>query len=255
MRLLALLMLFIWRQFLEWIAWRVFLLTMVLSQIVTPLIGLTVWSVALPNSGTISTYYIALFVIQLLTVSYEHHTLSNVIYEGNLSHDLLKPAPVVIGPLGTNLALRLWHLLIGLPFIIIVNWSFGSSFDLKMIVPALPALVLAATLRFLFTYTLALSAFWTTRAHGIVGIGEQMLFLLGGTAAPVVLFPEQLRPWAIALPFRNMLGFPAEIMSRSLDQAQIVQGYQWQLFWIMVMAIAAAFFWRLGLQRYTAVGG
>jgi ABC-2 type transport system permease protein len=255
MRLVYLLSLYIWRQFLEWIAWRVFLLTMVLNQVVTPLISLTVWSIALPDRGEISVYYVALLVIQLLTVSYEHHTFSNGIYAGALSHDLLKPAPVVIGPLGTNLALRLWHLLIGLPLIIIVSFSVGAIFDLKMIMLALPALVLAAALRFLFTYTLALSAFWTERAHGIVGFGENMIFLLGGIAAPIMLFPEQLRPWGIALPFRSMLGFPAEIASKSLDQAQIQQGYQWQLLWIVGMGVLAVLVWRLGLRRYTAVGG
>ena len=255
MRLLTLLALFVWRQVLEWIAWRFFLLTMVLSQIVTPFISLAVWSIALPNNRGISTYYVTLFIVQLLTVSYEHHTLSNVIYEGALNHDLLKPAPVVLGPLGTNLALRLLHLLVGLPFIMIVGWSIGAGIDLKMIMQAFPALVLAATLRFLFTYTLALSAFWTARAHGIVGLGEQLLFLLGGIAAPITLFPEPLRSWTTMVPFYSMLGFPAEIVSQNFNQAQMLQGYQWQFFWILVMAILAACFWRLGLRRYTAIGG
>ena len=42
---------------------------------------------------------------------------------------------------------------------------------------ALPALVIATTLRFLFSYTLVLAAFWTQRAHAIASAGAQLIFL------------------------------------------------------------------------------
>ncbi len=86
-RLLHLLGIGIWRKFLEWLAWRGFLFTLVINQAVTPLMGLALWSVALPGSSRISTYYVALLAVQLMTVSYEHHTFSNGIYAGALNHD------------------------------------------------------------------------------------------------------------------------------------------------------------------------
>ena len=253
-RLIHLLGIGIWRTFLEWLAWRAFLFTMVINQAVTPLIGLAVWSVALPGSTRISTYYVALLAVQLMTVSYEHHTFSNGIYAGALNHDLLRPQPVVMGPLGANIALRIWHLLVGLPLIIIAAMVSGVSFDLKAILLALPALVLAAALRFLFTYLLALSAFWTEQAHGVVGFGETLIFLLGGSAAPVTLFPESIRPLGEALPFQSMLGCPATIAS-SLNTMGILAGYGWQMLWITVFALLVVFVWHSGVRRYTAIGG
>ncbi len=234
---------------------RSFLISLAINQMVTPLLGLAVWSVALPGSASISTYYVALLAVQLMTVSYEHHTFSNGIYAGDVSHDLLKPHPVVISTLGMNVALRIWHLLIGLPIIVIAGLVAGVSFDSRFVLAAIPAIILAVALRFLFTYILALSAFWTQQAHGVVGFGETLIFLLGGSAAPVTLFPASLRPLGEALPFRAMLGFPAEIAAGSLNGSQILQGYSWQCGWIGVFAFAAMLIWRSGVRRYTAVGG
>lgn len=255
MRTLKLLAIYIRRQFLEWLAWRAFLITLVINQAITPLIGLAVWSVALPGQPAISTYYVVLLAVQLLTVSYEQHTFSNDIYAGGLTDTLLVPHPVVYPILGTNLALRLWHILAGLPLIRIAAAAVRVQLNGWDVLAALPALFLAGALRFLFTYLLALSAFWTERAHGVVGLGETLIFLLGGSATPVTLFSGALRTLGELLPFRAMLGFPAEIASASLSTAQIIAGYALQALWISILAALAVMVWKTGLRRYTAVGG
>lgn len=244
------------RQFLEWLGWRAFLLSMVVNQAVTPLLGLAVWSVALPGQAAISGYYVALLAVQLMTVSYEQHTFSNAIYEGKLSHELLKPQPVVLGPLSANIAARSLHLVLGLPLILIAGKVMKVTFEPRLLLLAVPAVLLASVLRFLFTYLLALSAFWSEQAHGIVGFGEVLIFLLGGSAAPIALFPENLRPLGEALPFRGMLGFSAEIASGGLNGLdRILSGYGWQLFWIGVCALLVRLCWRSGIRRFTAIGG
>lgn len=255
MRLVRLLSLYTRRKFLQWLGWRAFLITLAVDQAIAPLLGLAVWSAALPGRPGIAAYYVALLAVQLMTVSYEHHTFSNGIYAGALSHDLLRPHPVVVATLGENVALRIWHLLVGLPLIVVAGLVAGAAFDLRSLLLALPAVVLAAALRFLFTYILALSAFWTARAHGVVGLGETLIFLLGGAAAPIALFPERIRPLGEALPFRALLGFPAEIASGGISGARALEGYAWQVLWLAVFSLAAAFAWRSGVRRYTAVGG
>ncbi len=254
-RILRLLLISTQREFLQWLAGRAFLITLVINQTVGPLIGLAVWSVVLPGSSRISTYYVALLAVQLMTVSYENHTFSNAIYDGSFSQALLKPQPVVLGPLGTNIAMRLWHLLFGLPLILLLSVVTGTSWDGRLIVLALPAVLFAAILRFLFTYLLALSAFWTEQAHGIVGLSETLIFLLGGTAAPIALLPAGLRDLGAALPFRALLGFPGEILSASLDETRILIGYGWQIVWIVVFWLLVMGVWWAGLRRYSAIGG
>jgi ABC-2 type transport system permease protein len=89
----------------------------------------------------------------------------------------------------------------------------------------------------------------------VVGFGATLIFLLGGTAAPVPLFPEAIRPLGEALPFRAMLGFPAELASGGLSRARMLEGYGWQITWVAAFALAAALVWRCGVRRYAAAGG
>jgi ABC-2 type transport system permease protein len=243
------------RSFLELMAWRSFLFTLVVNQAVTPLLGLAIWSAALPDQAGISTYFAALLVVQLLTVSYEYHTVSMLVYDGHLNDWLMRPHPVVLGALGENVAMRIWHLLIGVPIITLVVIFTDVSFYPAHILAAIPALLIAGFLRFLFTYSLALSALWGQQAGGVTELGSTLIFLLGGMAVPISLFPERLQPLGEALPFRAMLGFPAEIASGQLTAQQVVTGYGWQLLWLAVLVPLTARTWSAGVRRYTALGG
>jgi ABC-2 type transport system permease protein len=255
MRLCLTLFAYIRQFWLQWLAGRSFVFTMVVNQGVTPLIGLAVWGAALPRQPAIKTYYVALLAIQLLTVSYENHTFANRIYMGELADDLLRPHPVLLAPLGENLALRIWHFIIGLPLILVAGWLAKAQFTWSSGTLALPALLLAAGLRFLFTYLLSLSAFWTEQAHGVNGFGETLIFLLGGTAIPITLLPAPLHLLGAVLPFPAMLGFPAAIAAGKLDSATIAIGYGWQILWIAIAALLVRCVWRAGVRRYTVVGG
>ena len=120
-RIVRLLGLGIWRSSVQWWSLRTFVITLVVGQAVTPLLGLLVWSSVVPGDADVTRYYVVLLAVQLLTVSYEHHTVANGIYGGEFAAELVKPRPVVLDFLATNLAIRLWHLLFGLPLILIVG--------------------------------------------------------------------------------------------------------------------------------------
>lgn len=254
MRRLTLLAAYSRSAFLTWLSWRSFAFTLVANQAVTPLIGLAVWSAALPGRGMLDYFSVLLFV-RLMTVSYENHTFSERIYAGDLAEDLLRPHPVLLPLLGENLAIRVWHLIIGLPVLLLVPLLLPLQLQGAQIAAALPAVLLAAALRFLFTYLLALSAFWTERAHSAVTFGNTLIFLLGGEAAPVWVLPQAIRPWAEALPFRAMSGFAAEVATGLVAGERLLLGYAWQALWLGVLALISTAVWRSGVRRYTVIGG
>lgn len=243
------------RSFLQWLAGRSFIVTLVANQLTPPLIGLALWTAALPHAGSVTAYYVVLLFVRLLTVSYENHTFSGRIYNGELADDLLRPHPVILQPLGENLALRVWHLLVGLPLLLLALLLAPIHLGMGDVALAVPALLLAAVLQFLFTYMLALCAFWTEQVHGVVGFGSVLIFLLGGVAAPLTLFPAALRPWGQALPFQAMLGFPVDIAVGAMGRADVLGGYLWQVAWTIAFALGSSLLWRRGVRRYTAVGG
>jgi ABC-2 type transport system permease protein len=129
-----------------------------------------------------------------------------------------------------------------------------ASYDWSAALLAVPALIGAAVLRFLWTWLLALAAFWTERVGAIVAFGDILVFLLGGTAAPIAELPEPWRSAALALPFHAMLGLPAEIATGTVHGWDVGAAVLVQFGWGAAFAIAAAVVWRFGVRRYTVVG-
>ena len=246
--------LYVHQHVLDALSWRGFMLTLVFQQFITPLLGLAVWTAALPGNGRVSTYYVALLVVQLMTVCYEGNTFVEALTGGGLGNQMLRPHPVILSVVGANLAWRIWHALIGLPAVVALALLAGVAFAPGAVLLALPALVLAALLRFLFTYAVVLTALWTQQSGSILGFANTLIFLLGGVAAPVTLFPDCYRWLGEALPFRAMAGLPAEVAAGALTGQQIAAGYVWQLTWTLLFAVIAATTWRAGVRKYTAVG-
>jgi ABC-2 type transport system permease protein len=242
------------RTYLDWAGTSWFALTLMSGQVVAPLIGLFVWSSVFPKDPGITAYYIALMVVQLMSASYENHTFSESVYDGNVSHELLQPKPVVLGPLGSNLAVRLSLCLLGFPLVFVTALLLHVSYAASAVLLAIPAVAMAMLLRFLFTWTLAMTAFWTERVHAVTSFGGVLIFLLGGSAAPVMFLPEPFGSIAAALPFRAMLGFPAELATRNVSGTDVLLGFGYQLGWAAVLSVIAVALWRAGVRRYTAVG-
>ncbi|MFG1812262.1 ABC transporter permease [Kribbella sp. NPDC049174] len=239
------------QEVLEWSGAWWFLATLVVQAVIGPLIGLFVWSAVYPDDPTIARYYVAIILVTLMTESFEQHTFSERIYDGTISHELLRPQPVVIGVLGANLAIRAWLTLLGAPVVLITGISLGAGFDWRSVLLSLPFVVLAAALIFLLTFLLSMTAFWTERVHSIVGFGHSLIFLFGGTAAPIGLLPDVWRQVAEVSPFYAMSGLPAEIAAYG---GPVRGALVLQLFWLVVLLVAVRFLWRAGVRRYTAVG-
>lgn len=245
------------RDLLVVLSWRSFVFTLAVGQAVPPLVSLAVWSAAAPTLAHLPAYFLAILLVRHLTVSYEEHTFASRIYAGEVQDDLLRPCPVVLVPLGANLAMKVTFLVVGGPLLLGALWLLGRGFPFRLadLLLALPALLLAAMIRFLWTYTLALSAFWTERAYGTVHLGNLLIFLLGGEAVPPGLMPGWLQPWVVALPFRSMLGFPAEVALGLVRQHEVWLGFGVQMAWCGVLAVIAGGVWQAGVRRFTAVGG
>ncbi|WP_427889488.1 ABC-2 family transporter protein [Kribbella sp. GL6] len=234
---------------LEWSGAWWFLLTLVVQAVVAPLIGLFVWSAVYPGDPAIGRYYVAVILVTLMTESFEQHTFSERIYDGTLSHELLRPQPVVLGVIATNLAVRAWLTLLGAPIVLLTAVAMRVGFDGWAVLRALPYVVLAAVLVFLWTFLLSLTAFWTDRVHAVVGFGGQVMFLLGGTAAPIDVLSSGWRRVAEVLPFYGMTGLPASVAAGVRAGA-----VGFQLAWVVVLVGAVVVLWRAGVRRYTAVG-
>lgn len=254
MRLPRLVLLSAWRNSIDQWTWRSFLITLILDQAIAPIIGFLVWRAVAPGSAEIANYFLALLIVQLATVSYEDHTLAAAVFTGDLTGELLQPQPILIPFIGTNLGLRFWHIVFGVPLVIALGLVTHTAPSALALLAAVPSLIIAGTLRFLFTTSVALTAFWTEQAQNLVGFSNTIVALAGGIAAPVFLLPGPWAHLARLLPFWSMLGMPAEVAAGSLTVSQIADGYLTQSVWLVIAAGIAWLAWRAGLRRYSAVG-
>ena len=248
----------------SWMAQRSFFFLLAFGWMVGPLIYLFVWATA-AGGGTLGgfdrdafvVYYLALILVNQFTFTTANWTVGDSIHEGVMNDVLLRPAPAFTDALANELAGKVVFLAFDVPVVIGLGLLLRPELDFTLtdVLLCLPALLLAALLRFLAGYALALLAFWSTRADGLLALHDALLFLLAGQVAPLALLPEVIRQAALVLPFRFMISFPLEVLTGQLDTAALASGFALQGFWLALAAGVAAFIWRAGLRRYAAVGG
>lgn len=246
---------YIRRHFLSWTAGWSFALTIYMSRVVMPLIGLALWTKAIPDDPRVATYYVAMIFAVMATDSPENHTFAQRVYDGTFTDDLLRPHPVPIWTIGFNIAFKAFNVLGAIPVALIVALLIDVQLDPLRVLLAVPAIILGSAICFVLMFTMAQSAFWTPRVHAVTQMGASLIFILGGGAAPIPFLPEGVRGWLVALPFRAVNGFACELVSGLVDGRDIATGFALQLFWLYALVFASRQVWKAGVRRYVAVGG
>lgn len=245
--------------------YRVALFIWLISQVLDPVIYLVVWStVSLASGGAVggytrgdfAAYFLALMVINNITYSWIMHEYEYRVREGTLSAALLRPLHPIHADLADNLASKMVStpLMIGMAVVLAFVFRPTATPVPWAVAAFVPAVLLAYLLRFLFEWTLALAAFWTTRVSALNQAYYVALLFLSGQVAPLSLFPGAVQSLAAALPFRWMIAFPLELLLGRLSPAQALAGFAAQAGWILVALVIVRFAWRLGVRRYSAVG-
>jgi ABC-2 type transport system permease protein len=248
----------------EFVAYRVVFFLYALWAIFPPLIYLAVWA-TIANAGPIGSftagdfvaYYLIFMVVNHLTGSIEIHTVEWEIRQGSISSRLLLPVHPAIRPLTSNLCFKGIGLFVVVPGVLLLALLFHPQFhtDPQNMVLAVVATLMAAALQFLFGFTIAILAFWITRADAVDQLHGMLLFLLSGQLAPLALFPGALRAVATVLPYRYMLSFPVEVATGSLSAGATVLGFVLQIVWLVVGWSMFRLVWARGVRHYSAVGG
>ncbi len=245
--------------------YRAALAIWMIGHVLEPLIYLVVWSTAASSrGGSVGDYSTREFAAYFLTMMLVNHvTYTWIMWEfeyrirhGSLSAALLRP----VHPIHSDIADNVSSKLITLPFMIIIAAGLALLFHPNLspspwvFLAAIPVLLLAFAIRFLFEWTLAQAAFWTTRVSAINQIYFVLILFLSGQIAPLSLFPRSVQIAAEWLPFRWMIGFPVELLLGRIAPVQAMTGVGVQVAWVILGLILLKAVWRRGVRTYSAVG-
>jgi ABC-2 type transport system permease protein len=245
--------------------YRVSLVIWMIGLVLNPLIYLVVWTTVSRSTGghvaSYSTHDFAAYFIVLMLV--DHVTFTWVIFnadyrvrQGQFSPLLLRPVHPIHGDMAENVVFKLLMMSVLLPAAAIMTLVFQPTLHPApwAVIAFFPALALAAVLRFLTEWTVALVAFWISRMAAVDQMYYVLVLFLSGQVAPLVLFPLPVRVLADVLPFRWMVAFPVELLLGRDSPRDALVGFGALLAWLLVAWIGFRVTWRVGVKHYSAVG-
>ena len=251
--------------FASMVQYRASLVIWMISHVLEPLVYLVVWSTVSSTGGgsvgdyttrQFAAYFIVLMLVNHVTYTWIMYEFEYRVREGMFSVALLKP----VHPIHSDIADNISSKVITLPLMILIALGLAAVFHpllnppLWALVVVIPGLVLAFTVRFLLEWTLAQSAFWTTRVGAVNQIYFVLVLFLSGQIAPLTLFPAPVQVVAAVLPFRWMIGFPVELILGRLSPTQTLTGLGAQVVWLAIGFALFRIVWRAGVRVYSAVG-
>ena len=248
----------------SWVQYRSFFFILAFGWMIQPLIYLLVWTTAAGGKtiggisrGEFVAYYLILILVNQITYSQANWTVGDLVRYGQMNRLLIRPLSPFYDTLSSEMAGKVVYMIFDLPIVLVLALIMRPEMHatLRDLLAFIPALLLAWALRFFWGYWLALLAFWATRADALLALQDSLVFLLAGQVAPVGLLPGLLRTAAEILPFRYMVGFPVEVLTGQVTNMGLVTGFAVQAGWLALALALTALLWRLGVRRYSAVGG
>jgi ABC-2 type transport system permease protein len=117
-----------------------------------------------------------------------------------------------------------------------------------------PAVSLAFVLDFIGNLLVGLGAFWMEDTSGLTLLYSRATMVLGGMLIPMQMFPEQIQPILLSLPFPYILYGPARLLvSPNAGDALNIVAHQ--LLWIAVGSAFLAFVYSRAMKRVFSNGG
>jgi ABC-2 type transport system permease protein len=204
------------------------------------------------------TYYFLGILFGHLVRFYVFNPIQEEIQKGTINMILLKPVNYILYWLGRNIGWKLssslpW-LLLSIPFYVFFRDYLDLTPRANLLVYAL-ALIFAAAISFLISFSIGMAAFWLTETNAIDNAFWLLFFLLGGRIVPIEFFPETIRGVVNLLPFRFMFAFPIEIYLGKVSGRELILGIGAAALWSLLFLGLAKTLLRRGLETYGAFGG
>lgn len=250
--------------FADALAYRAEFLVWILSTNM-PLVMLALWT-AVAREAPIGrfgqrdfvAYYLAALVVRQLTGAWVVWELNSEIRQGTLAFKLLRPVhPLLVYACGNVAALPV-RLVIAVPVALLLLFTAAGANVTRdpLLLALFPATVFAAWLIAFFAMAIiGALAFWFESATSLFDVWFGLYGIFGGYVVPLELYPHWVGAVARWLPFRYMLAFPVEMVTGTLSRRQVAGELLVQWGFVALLFLATRLVWRMGVRRFSSVGG
>ncbi len=241
-----------------------FLLYMV-SAVLGPTISLMIWRAALASGAELpvdveylTTYFVLLGVVSMLTSSWISGFLAEEIRDGKLSIWIVRPGSTHFNGIANNLSEKIVKTVALAPLIFVIWWFFRDA----VVLPSDPlrwllfvlSVVGGAVMIYAMDVMVGALAFWVDDITGIDRARDMVASVLRGAIVPLALMPGWARGVVDLQPFRYTLSFPIELVIGDLSGDGLMVGMLLQLTYPVLFLAGAMMLWRRGMRAYAAVG-
>lgn len=183
--------------------------------------------------------------------------LTDWIWEGELTKDLIKPWNVKLVQFIMFIANTVYSLIMYLPFLFVLLISFHNYVNLPS-----PIYLLYFLITLIFSLTLAMIFF--SILHSLTFIyGDQssninlvsyLVFGISGGIFPLDFLPANISWIFVHLPFQFMLNAPAKVFLEKISPTNIFYAWGEMIIWIILFYLIFNFVFKKGLRYFDGVG-
>lgn len=246
-------------KYVEMFSYQLSTLVWMFGTMVQPLITMVVWMNIYPGQeGAFILYFASLIMVDRLTGAWDLWEMDRQIREGTFSYQIVRPFHPVHWAIAENIIYKGLYLVVLLPLWIVLAF-FIPALQIHLSAGQwglfLASLLLGAIIRFSFGYMFGILCFWMTKVTGIFAMIETVSLFISGRIAPFSLLPPVVKQISVFFPYRYMIGFPLEILTKADSPHTLFVGFIGAAIWAVVIVTATRLLWKAGLKKNQAMGG
>jgi ABC-2 type transport system permease protein len=240
-----------------------------LFDVLPPLVMVILWRAAYEDVSQIGgytpsqmmLYYVGLTTFQALLTSHPEWDISYEIRMGEFSKHLLRPLRFNTYHLIGELAWKGLRLMFVTPILIAAILWMGTGIFSAVALRAgtvlsfLLSLVMSYILAYFLKASLGLTAFWVIESYGVIILFEFLRTFFAGVIIPLDMMPSSIKAIGDRLPFASLYFFPLSLLQGKLGDEAILDGLLVQGGWCVASYLLMKMMYRLGVRKYSAIGG
>jgi ABC-2 type transport system permease protein len=241
------------------------LLIYTITNSLTPVISLIIWSAASASNTLLFTqheiisYFLLTIWVNNFVLAWNAYFIGFDITSGRFSTYLIKPLSLLELCLINNISEKTYKMLIASVMVLMLHFFMLGQINLIsdpiLIVIGAISLLVALFINVLISIILGLSVFWTNDVDFMRYFFGTVSGILSGLTIPLALMPQFIQTISLYLPFRYMVSFPVELLLGQLNPTQILQGILFQIFWVVVLYFLYRKLFQSGARIFQGYGG